>query len=122
MTETSLSVFEGTRPSVLDLHIQPVTTLVFARRGMRLTSGARNGAAVVWAVQSDGEGGPIEAELVADVIADRRNELVFTGIEIDRASLERRLEAALVHEAECRDLCDLGGLPNPFPPIPELVG
>ena len=61
---------EGTRPSVLDLHIQPVTTLAFARRALRLASGGRDGAVVVWSLQSNGEGGPIGAAVVADVVAE----------------------------------------------------
>lgn len=60
---------EGTRPGVLELHVQPITTLTFARRGKRLASGARDGAVVVWSLQSDGEGVPVGAALVADVVA-----------------------------------------------------
>ena len=45
---------EGTRPGVLEHHVQPVTTLAFARRGMRLASAARDGAVVVWSLQRDG--------------------------------------------------------------------
>ena len=61
---------EGTRPGVLERHVQPVTTLAFARRGMRLASGARDGAVVVWSLQSHGGGGPVGAALVADVVAE----------------------------------------------------
>lgn len=60
---------EGTRPGVLQLHVQPLTTLAFARRGMRLASGARDGAVVVWGLQSNGEGGPVGAALVGELIA-----------------------------------------------------
>ena len=59
---------EGTRPGVLELHDQPVTTLAFARGGMRLASGARDGGAVVWSLRRDGQGDPIGAALVADVV------------------------------------------------------
>ena len=61
---------EGTRPGVLELHVQPVTTLAFARRAMRLASGGRDGAVVVWSLQRDGEGGPIGAAVVAGVVAE----------------------------------------------------
>ena len=56
---------EGTRPGVLELHIEPVTTLAFARRGMRLASAARDGAVVVWSLQRDGNGRPIGAAILA---------------------------------------------------------
>ena len=61
---------EGTRPGVLDLHVEPVTTLAFARRALRLASGGRDGAVVVWSLRKDGEGGPIGAAVVADVVAE----------------------------------------------------
>ena len=61
---------EGTRPGVLDLHVQPVTTLAFARRTLRLASGGRDGAVVVWSLRRDGEGDPIGAAVVADVVAE----------------------------------------------------
>ena len=61
---------EGTRPGVLDLHVQPVTTLAFARRSLRLASGGRDGAVVVWSLRKDGEGSSIGAAAVADVVAD----------------------------------------------------
>ncbi|MEM6927448.1 MAG: hypothetical protein AAF602_10985, partial [Myxococcota bacterium] len=60
---------EGTSPGVLRLHVQPLTTLAFARRGMRLASGARDGAVVVWALEPDGQGGPVGATIVGEVIA-----------------------------------------------------
>ena len=56
---------EGTRPGVLELHVQPVTTLAFARRGRRLASAARDGAVVVWSLHEDGTGGPIGAAVLA---------------------------------------------------------
>ena len=61
---------EGTRPGVLELHVQPVTTLAFARRAMRLASGGRDGAVVVWSLQRDGEGGPIGTAVVAGAVAE----------------------------------------------------
>ena len=59
---------EGTRPGVLEHHVQTVTTLAFARRGMRLASGARDGGVVVWSLGRDGQGDPIGAAPVADVV------------------------------------------------------
>ena len=59
---------EGTRPGVLDLHVQPITTLAFARRGMRLASGARDGSVVVWSLKRDGQGDPIGAAQLADLV------------------------------------------------------
>ena len=60
---------EGTRPGVLELHVQTVTTLAFARLGMRLASGARDGGVVVWSLRRDGQGDPIGIALVADVVS-----------------------------------------------------
>ena len=59
---------EGTRPGVLELHVQTVTALAFARRGMRLASGARDGDVVVWSLRRDGQGDPIGAAPVADLV------------------------------------------------------
>ena len=61
---------EGTRPGVLEHHVDTVTTLAFARRGMRLASGSRDGDVVVWSLRRDGQGDPIGAALVADVVGD----------------------------------------------------
>ena len=61
---------EGTRPGILDLHVEPVTTLAFARRALRLASGGRDGAVVVWSLRRNGEGGPIGAAGVAGVVAE----------------------------------------------------
>ena len=61
---------EGTRPGVLDLHVQPVTTLAFARRRLRLASGGRDGAVVVWSLRKNGEGRVIGVAVVADVVAE----------------------------------------------------
>ena len=59
---------EGTRPGVLELHVQPVTTLSFAPGAMRLASGGRDGAVVVWSLRRDGQGDPTGVALVADVV------------------------------------------------------
>ena len=61
---------EGTRPGVLEHHVDTVTTLAFARRGMRLASGSRDGSVVVWSLGRDGQGDPIGAAPVADVVGD----------------------------------------------------
>ena len=63
---------EGTRPGVLEHHVQPVTTLAFDRRGMRLASGARDGAVVVWSLKRNGQGDPIGGAVLADVVAELR--------------------------------------------------
>ena len=60
---------EGTRPGVLEFHVQPITTLSFASGAMRLASGGRDGAVVVWSLQRDGEGDPIGVAVVADAVA-----------------------------------------------------
>lgn len=61
---------EGTRPGVLELHVQPVTTLAFARRAMRLASGARDGGVVVWSLERDGDGDPEGIAVVADAVSE----------------------------------------------------
>ena len=61
---------EGTRPGVLELHVEPVTTLAFARRALRLASGGRDGAVVVWSLRRNGEGGPVGAAVVAGIVAE----------------------------------------------------
>ena len=60
---------EGTRPGVLEFHVQPVTTLAFAPGSMRLASGGRDGAVVVWALQRNGRGGLIGTEDLGDAVA-----------------------------------------------------
>ena len=60
---------EGTQPGTLVCHVRSVTTLAFARRGNHLASGGRDGAVVVWAVKTDGEGRPAGAAVVDDVVA-----------------------------------------------------
>ena len=61
---------EGSRPGVLSLHVKPITALAFANRGRRLASGGRDGGVVVWSLQGSGDGGPIGAAMVGDVIAE----------------------------------------------------
>ena len=61
---------EGTRPGVLQFHIEPVTTLTFAPGAMRLASGGRDGAVVVWSLQRNGKGGPIGAEDLGASVAE----------------------------------------------------
>ncbi len=59
---------EGTTPGVLELHVQPLTSLTFANRGLLLASGARDGVAVVWSLKEDGQGVPVGAARVTDVV------------------------------------------------------
>ena len=61
---------EGTRPGVLQFHVEPVTTLAFAPGAMRLASGGRDGAVVVWSLQRNGKGGPIGAEDLGASVAE----------------------------------------------------
>ena len=61
---------EGTAPGNLEIHIQPITTLSFAHRGVRLASGARDGAVIVWSLDNNGNGDIIGASLVEEVISD----------------------------------------------------
>ena len=61
---------EGTRPGVLKFHVQPISTLAFAPGAMRLASGGRDGAVVVWSVQRDGRGRMIGAEDLGATVAE----------------------------------------------------
>ncbi|MYB83877.1 MAG: PQQ-binding-like beta-propeller repeat protein [Chloroflexi bacterium] len=61
---------EGTEPGVLEFHRQPVTALTFAPSAMRLASGGRDGAVVVWSLRRDGAGGPIGGAAVASAVAE----------------------------------------------------
>ena len=61
---------EGTRPGVLEFHVLPITTLTFAPGVMRLASGGRDGAVVVWGLQRNGKGSPIGAEDLGAVVAE----------------------------------------------------
>lgn len=61
---------EGTRPGVLEMHTRPVSALAFERRGLRLASGARDGAVIVWSLREDGNGEPIGAALLPATVAE----------------------------------------------------
>ncbi len=61
---------EGTRPGVLEFHVQPVTTLAFAPRTRRLASGSRDGTVVVWALGRKGNGGPVGSADVSGAVAE----------------------------------------------------
>ncbi len=61
---------EGTRPGVLEAHDLPVTTLAFAPRSMRLASGGRDGAVVVWSLWNNGRGGQIGAQDLEGAVAE----------------------------------------------------
>ena len=60
---------EGTRPGYMELHVQLITALTFAPNSMFLASGARDGAVVVWSLESNADGGVIGAALTKDVIS-----------------------------------------------------
>ena len=61
---------EGTRPGVLEFHIQPITTLAFAPSARRLASGGRDGTVVVWSLGRNGKGGPVGAAYVEGAVAE----------------------------------------------------
>ncbi len=61
---------EGTEPGVLEFHNQPITALAFAPGAMRLASGGRDGAVVVWSLRRNGKGGPIGGAEVASAVAE----------------------------------------------------
>ena len=61
---------EGTRPGVLEFHAEPVTTLAFAPGAMRLASGGRDGAVVVWSLRRNGKGGLMGAEDVGASVSE----------------------------------------------------
>ena len=60
---------QAAQSGVLD-HDQSVTALAFPHHSMRLASGDRKGAVVIWSLQSDGSGGPAGAGFVTDAIAE----------------------------------------------------
>ncbi|MBM4015715.1 MAG: hypothetical protein FJ293_12230 [Planctomycetes bacterium] len=60
---------EGTRPGELEMHVLPIMSLTFAPRSMRLASGARDGAVVVWALEKSGRGKPIGVVQLQHAIA-----------------------------------------------------
>lgn len=61
---------EGTTPGELTFHIKPITALTFATGRRRLASGARDGAVLVWSLQSDGDGGVSGAALVKEPVSE----------------------------------------------------
>ena len=61
---------EGTRPGILERHNDRITTLAFPRRGMRLASGGRDGAVVVWSLQPSGEGSLVGAAVMEDGVSE----------------------------------------------------
>ncbi len=50
---------EGTRPGVLELHPESITSVTFSPGQRRLASGARDGSVVIWKLRSDGSGEPV---------------------------------------------------------------
>ena len=61
---------EGTQPGSLKFHVEPVSTLAFAPGALRLASGGRDGAVVLWSLRKNGSGGAIGAASVADTVAE----------------------------------------------------
>lgn len=60
---------EGTRPGILEAHVEPITSLVFAPKGKILASGARDGSVAIWELGDDGDGGLIGAAQLDDLVA-----------------------------------------------------
>ncbi|MBO6563832.1 MAG: PQQ-binding-like beta-propeller repeat protein [Pseudomonadales bacterium] len=60
---------EGTTPGMLDLHVKPVSCLEFARRGLRLASGARDGSVAVWELETNGQGEAVGAAFSGSLIS-----------------------------------------------------
>ena len=60
---------EGTRPGILEAHVEPITTLTFAAGTRKLASGARDGSVVVWTLRSNGTGSPIGAARLDERVA-----------------------------------------------------
>ena len=61
---------EGTKPGLLELHVQPISSVAFAHhRSQKLASGARDGSVVLWSIQDDGNGKPVGAALLGGSVA-----------------------------------------------------
>ena len=60
---------EGTQPSVMEQHVDPITALAFAPSGLRLASGGRDCGVVVWSLERDGEGIPEGVAFVAGLVS-----------------------------------------------------
>lgn len=60
---------EGTRPGSLELHTESISSLAFAKKGMRLASGSRDGSVVIWKLQQDGGGNPIGAAITTGLVS-----------------------------------------------------
>ena len=61
---------EGSRPGELEFHEDLVTTLTFTPGAMRLATGGRDGAVVVWSLRRNGKGRPIGAEEVGASVSE----------------------------------------------------
>lgn len=61
---------EGTRPTLLELHVDGISSLCFAPGTRTLASGSRAGGVVTWGLDSNGEGEPLGAALVHDSVAE----------------------------------------------------
>ena len=60
---------EGTLPGKLDMHSQTISSLAFIPKGMRLASGAKDGAVILWELKNDGQGEAIGAGLMEDPVS-----------------------------------------------------
>ncbi|MEE2757723.1 MAG: hypothetical protein VYA30_13795 [Myxococcota bacterium] len=60
---------EGTRPGVLELHPESITSLTFAPGQRRLASGARDGSVVIWKLRTDGTGEAIGVARLNGLVA-----------------------------------------------------
>ncbi len=60
---------EGTRPGVLEAHVESVTSLTFSPRTTRLASGARDGSVAIWSLGNDGNGRGIGAARLDNLVA-----------------------------------------------------
>jgi G3E family GTPase len=84
---------------------------------------ARHGAAGLWWSAVNRADWPKDPDLLADINAkmeaefgDRRQELVFIGIDLDEGRLRGRLDACLLTDAEmARGRKYWKTLPDPFP-------
>ncbi len=59
---------EGTVPGQLSLHTKSISSLAFSNLGMLLASGDRNGSIFVWFIRKDGQGDPLGAAFVDDLV------------------------------------------------------
>ena len=61
---------EGTSPICLKGHSQPISSLAFARQGLNLASGARDGTVIVWALREDNQESHLSETRVSDCVSN----------------------------------------------------